>query len=41
MAAMRAFDQAGRRQLPHLQAIKGLCLVDQNFELLPVPLFST
>jgi hypothetical protein len=41
VTAVRAFDQAVRRQLPNLQIIKGLCLVDQNFELLPLPCFST
>jgi hypothetical protein len=41
VTAVRTFDQAARRKLLHLQIIKGLCLVDQNFELLPVPCFST
>jgi hypothetical protein len=41
VTAARTFDQAERRKLLHLQIIKGLRLIDQNFELLPVPCFST
>jgi hypothetical protein len=41
VTAVRTFDPAIRRKLLHLQIIKGLCLIDQNFELLPVPCFST
>jgi hypothetical protein len=37
----RPFDVAVRRKMLHLQIIKRLGLIDQNFELLPVPCFST
>jgi hypothetical protein len=37
----RAFDLAVRRKMLHLQIIKGLRLIDQDFELLPVPSFPT
>jgi hypothetical protein len=41
VSAARAFDLAVRRKMLHLQIIKGFCLIDQNFELLPLPCFST
>jgi hypothetical protein len=41
VTAVRTFDLAVRRKMLHLQIIKGLRLVDQDFELLPVPCFST
>jgi hypothetical protein len=41
VTAMRTFDLAVRRKMLHLQIIKGLRLIDQDFELLPVPCFST
>jgi hypothetical protein len=40
VTAVRALDLAARRKMLHLQIIKGLGLIDQNFELLPVPCFS-
>jgi hypothetical protein len=38
--AARTFDQAERRKLLHLQIIKGLGLVDEDFRLLPQPHLS-
>jgi hypothetical protein len=41
VTAVRTFDLRYEGRLLHLQIIKGLRLVDQDFELLPVPCFST
>jgi hypothetical protein len=41
VTAARALDLAVRRKLLDLQIVEGFGLVDQDFELLPVPCFST